>query len=411
MKKGYFSAKSSPFHSQGASYQLIGSTYSDGLSYIDGNVVAGTAYYNVLTAVNASSQESGYSTEVSVVPKDLLVPAGLMATPGKEFVYLSWDAIAESTVGSYRIYRSAEPSGSYVPIGSVNAETTSYADSNVEAGTKYYYVVTAVNNWSRESGWSNEASAVPEEVRVRVSVTSPNNGAYHATESVIIRGTIESLSPEVGVVLVVESDGSEGTLASGYLAHVSSGSFAAQISLFPGKANTIRAIATLPDGEQADTAITIYAGTAGEAIELITLPPSGIISAQTGRFDVTFEAEVNIAGTITGYSWDFDGDGIIDQLTSTPDAATFGYASPGIYCPTLTVTSDEANSYTATTVVNVMSLEQMDTLLKTKLLEVNMRPLFQLLVLLTTLLASVPAYALEPTDFGPYLRNPVYPGQ
>jgi fibronectin type 3 domain-containing protein len=352
--------------SQGAGYQLIASTYSDEFSYADGDVAAGTAYYYVIEAVNTSAQKSGYSAEISAAPEALAIPTGLTATSGKGVVNLAWDAIAESTFSIFNIYRSAESGGGYARIGSVNAQTTSYTDNNVEAGVTYFYVVTAVNAWSREGGWSKEASAVPEELRVSIAITFPYEGAYSAAPTVIVKGTVESISPEVGVVLLVESGGKEGTLSSGYLAEVSGGTFAARITLFPGMMNTIRAIATLPDGEYDEVVITIYAGTAGEAVELITLPPSGIISAQTGRFDVTFEAEVNIAGTITGYSWDFDGDGIIDQVTSTPDAATFGYASPGIYYPTITVTNNLANSYAATTVVNVMSVEAVDAILKAK---------------------------------------------
>ncbi len=229
----------------------------------------------------------------------------------------------------------------------------------------YSYVVTAVNDWLRESGWSNEASATPEEVSIGVSITSPYDGAYSAAQTVIVKGTVESASPEVGVVLVVESVGREGTLSSGYLAEVNGGSFAVQIALFPRMMNTIRAIATLPNGEQANAAISIYAGMEAEAVKLTALPPSGIVSAQTNTFDVSFEAEVNIAGATTNYSWDFDGDGRIDQETSTP-AATYGYARPGIFYPTVTVMYDQANSYTAATVVNVMPVEEMDALLKAK---------------------------------------------
>ncbi len=229
----------------------------------------------------------------------------------------------------------------------------------------YTYVVTAVNDWLRESGWSNEASATPEEVSIGVSITSPYDGAYSAAQTVIIKGTVESASPEVGVVLVVESVGREGTLTSGYLAEVNGGSFAVQIALFPRMMNTIRAIATLPNGEQANAAISIYAGMEAEAVKLTALPPSGIVSAQTNTFDASFEAEVNIAGTVTGYSWDFDGDGRIDLVTSTP-SAIYGYTRPGIFYSTVTVMNDQANSYTATTVVNVMSIEEMDALLKAK---------------------------------------------
>jgi fibronectin type 3 domain-containing protein len=366
----------------GGGYQLIASTASDAHSYADGDVVTGTAYYYVVQAVNTSAQPSGYSAEVAAMPEALPAPAGLAATPGKQVVNLAWEAIAESHISSYNIYRAAEAGGDFALIGSVAAPTVSYADSQVDAGVTYTYVVTAVNAWAREGGRSNAASAVPEVMKVNVAITSPYNGAYSPTATVLVRGTVESGdSPEVGVVLVVESGGKEGVISSTYLAEVNNGSFAAQISLFPGIQNTLRAIATLPEGEQAIAAITLYADAAEAAVKLNALPANGILSAQTRTFDASFKAEVNIAGTITGYSWDFDGDGSIEQVTNTP-AATFGYTRPGIYYPVVTVTVDAGSDggvppkggekgpsgmgYSATTIVNVMSREGMDAIIQNK---------------------------------------------
>jgi fibronectin type 3 domain-containing protein len=38
--------------------------------------------------------------------------------------------------------------------------TTAYTDSTVVSGTTYYYVATAVDGSSKESGYSNQAPAV-----------------------------------------------------------------------------------------------------------------------------------------------------------------------------------------------------------------------------------------------------------
>jgi fibronectin type 3 domain-containing protein len=38
--------------------------------------------------------------------------------------------------------------------------TTSYTDNTVVSGQTYYYVTTAVNSQSQESGYSNQATAV-----------------------------------------------------------------------------------------------------------------------------------------------------------------------------------------------------------------------------------------------------------
>lgn len=360
----------------GASYQLIASVAGDKHTYADGNIVIGTTYYYVVQTVNTSAQPSGYSAEAAAVSEALPAPTGLTATPGKGQVSLAWNSDAESMVSSYNIYRSTETGSGYTLIGSIAAATHSYTDGNVTAGMTYFYVVTAVNLWSRESGWSDENVAVPEAVGLRLTITAPGSGSYIATPSVVVKGMIESSSPEVGVTLDVEGYSKAGSQTARYLAEVNGRYFAAQVELFPSVPNTIRAVATLPDGEQITTAITLYPGGMDEPVKVTALPPSGVISPQTGSFEITFEAEVNTAGTIVNYAWDFDGDGRVDKITNTP-ATSFGYSTPGIFYPTVTVTVDTGSGVPtrepvkgianlATTVVNVMSYEEMDAQLKTQ---------------------------------------------
>lgn len=178
------------------------------------------------------------------------------------------------------------------------------------------------------------------------------------------------------MTLEVEGYSREGSQAASYPAEVNGRDFAGQVELFPGVPNTVRAVATTHDGAQVTTAIALYPGTEEEPVTLTPLPPSGVISPQTGSFEVSFEAEVNAAGTIVNYAWDFEGDGRVDQMTSTP-STTFAYSTPGIFYPTVTVTVDTGSgvpsnepvkgiAYLATTVVNVMSYGEMDALLGAK---------------------------------------------
>ncbi|MCD6532287.1 hypothetical protein J7K99_07580 [bacterium] len=63
------------------------------------------------------------------------------------------------TVTGYTVYRSTTMGGPYSPIGT--SATESYTDASVVDGTAYYYVVTANYSDGGESGYSNEAMAVP----------------------------------------------------------------------------------------------------------------------------------------------------------------------------------------------------------------------------------------------------------
>jgi hypothetical protein len=73
-------------------------------------------------------------------------------------VDLTWNASSEAV--GYNIYRSTVSGGPYTMINSGLDSTTAYTDSTVASGTTYYYVATAVNSSSEESGYSNQATAV-----------------------------------------------------------------------------------------------------------------------------------------------------------------------------------------------------------------------------------------------------------
>ena len=62
---------------------------------------------------------------------------------------------------------------------------------------------------------------------------------------------------------------------------------------------------------------------------------------------------------------DFDGDGPQDATTVDPDNISFTY-DEGLYYPTITVVDDQDNQYTDTIAISVLSLDEMDTLLKAK---------------------------------------------
>ncbi|MCD2204404.1 fibronectin type III domain-containing protein [Halobacterium sp. KA-6] len=88
-------------------------------------------------------------------------PTNLTVSGGYRETTLSWDASANAT--GYRIYRS-ESSGStlsdYTQIADISASTTSYTDTGLEDGERYYYRVTAYAN--SESDPSGEADAITD---------------------------------------------------------------------------------------------------------------------------------------------------------------------------------------------------------------------------------------------------------
>jgi len=116
----------------------------------------GTAFYYVVSAVNAQG-ESANSTEVNVTPQPPpAVPGGLTAAASQDAqhhaqVTLNFNASPSAT--SYNIRRASTFNGPFTTLGT---GSPGYVDSSVTDDASYFYVVTAVNG-SGESPSSNEA--------------------------------------------------------------------------------------------------------------------------------------------------------------------------------------------------------------------------------------------------------------
>jgi len=139
----------------GGPYTVIASLGTT--NYVDTAVTNGTTYYYVVSSLKGSA-ESGNSAQVAATPQPALpaVPTALVAIPDNVLVTLTWTGA--SGASTYNVKRSLTAGGPYTQIGTANV--TTYADTSVTNGVKYYYVVSAVNVVG-ESANSAEASATP----------------------------------------------------------------------------------------------------------------------------------------------------------------------------------------------------------------------------------------------------------
>ena len=83
---------------------------------------------------------------------------GTGTTPVQHSADLSWNS-SNDAVG-YNIYRSTVSGGPYTMVNPTLDGTTAYTDNTVDSGQTYYYVATAVDASSQESGYSAEVQAV-----------------------------------------------------------------------------------------------------------------------------------------------------------------------------------------------------------------------------------------------------------
>jgi hypothetical protein len=157
---GYYVKRST---TSGAETQIAAQA---GTTYADTSVANGTKYFYVVAAYN-SYGASADSNEVSATPAipSLAAPSALTATPGDTEVVLTWTAVPAAM--SYDVKRSTTV-GAETQLAATT--TNAFTDTGVTNGTKYYYVVTALNG-ATESGNSPEANATPATVAANVTIT------------------------------------------------------------------------------------------------------------------------------------------------------------------------------------------------------------------------------------------------
>ncbi len=121
-------------------------------------------------------------------------PTGLTATTGNAQVALSWTA--SSGASSYNVYRGTTAGGESTTPLTLGVSTASYTDSAVTNGTKYYYVVAAVNAYGT-SAKSSEVSATPAAgtTAVNVSISALTN--RHSISPYIYGGAYPKDAPTI----------------------------------------------------------------------------------------------------------------------------------------------------------------------------------------------------------------------
>jgi endoglucanase len=166
---------------------LVGS--SSVSSFSDTDLQAETLYHYPITAVDTSMNESSPSQQVSETtltpdPNPPGAPTGLSVTSvDSDSITLDWNDNPESDLSKYRIYRSR--SGGFTPGSGTHAGdslSSSYADTELEPRTTYYYRVCAVDTSANESPPSSEVSGTtcappPLQLRAQYKCTNTASSA------------------------------------------------------------------------------------------------------------------------------------------------------------------------------------------------------------------------------------------
>ena len=283
-------------------------------SYVDQGLKALTTYAYTVVAFDDAGNESGQASSVSTRTQGVQVPSGLSAQGGIGRVALSWSAVQAEGLQGYNVFRSTRSDQGYARLSGVEGTPfttgqTTYLDSNLTGGDRFFYRVVAVTA-SAESEQSGFVSA--EVLADELPPATPANLSAVPDETNFGRVTLNWSAP------VTDSGGGDLSGLSGYLVFRSLGSTAsfvqvAQVSepgyedngLEPSKTYFYTVVAVDGAGNQSARASFVNVRTNGPD----QVPPSspGNLSAvpdesDFGRVTLSWSAPVTDAdgGELTG---------------------------------------------------------------------------------------------------------------
>ena len=197
--------------SAGSTATLIASKLTT-TGYTDSTVTNGTGYTYTVTASNAAGT-SAQSASATATPQSSTVipgvPTSVAATAGNTSIALSWAASTGTAPLTYNVYRGTSAGGeSTTPIAAKLASTT-YTDTGLTNGTRYYYTVSAGNS-AGTGKQSAEVSATPQassSALVQIDAggqgvapfaadTGFNNGSESTTMAAISTAGVTNAAPQ-----------------------------------------------------------------------------------------------------------------------------------------------------------------------------------------------------------------------
>ncbi len=210
-----------------ASFVALDTLSADVRTYVDAGLKALTTYAYTVVAFDNAGNESSQASSVQTRTQGVQVPGGLSARGGIDRVVLSWTAVQVEGLLGYNIFRSTRSDQGYARLTGVEGTPfttgqTTYVDSNLTGGARFFYRVVAVT----ASAQSEQSGFISAEVLVdKVPPRAPGNLSAIPNESNFSRVTLSWTAP------VSDADGGELTGLEGFVVLRSEGGTASFVAV------------------------------------------------------------------------------------------------------------------------------------------------------------------------------------
>ncbi|MFN8545336.1 MAG: hypothetical protein U0807_14165 [Candidatus Binatia bacterium] len=281
------------------------------------------------------------STTTTSLPPPLAIPQPptQMVLVGDEVVldaHASVDRLAQTPTYQWSLV-SQPPASTAQLAGAATGVASFTADQPGE-----YAIALTVSAGGRTSSPAVATVLAVATSSLGIAIAAPSSGATVPENRVQVRGTVTG-PPDVGVSV------------NGIAASVRDGIFVADaIPLVPGD-NALVASATTAGGTTRSAGVRVTSGGLAPVLSLRALQRSIVVPLRTA-----FEYELGTSAPIEQLEMDFDGDGIVDFVTTDPaETLEHVYDMPGLFAARLVVTAG-GQPYAGEAIVEAHDFATMD---------------------------------------------------